>query len=146
MSKTLVSRTVLNKPILAAALIALLMPFAGAQAGTVVRELDETTLLVTEFRGKPPHKRFIVNADNTAAFARYQEIMDQPAQRLFAGVFGGGAPGKSIQRVRRAPDADASEQVQRVEFARFEETEADDKATRRFWRGAPGKGLPSVTD
>lgn len=146
MSKKLVNRTVLNKPVLAAAAIALLLPFGSAQAGTVVRELDETTLMVTEFRGKPPHKRFIVNADDSAAFARYQEIMEQPAQRLFAGVFGGGAPGKSIQRVRRVRDVDASEQVERVEFARFEETSADDKPARRFWRGAPGKGLPSISD
>lgn len=147
MDKKLVFRTVFNKKTLLAIVLATLVPLGSAQAGTVVRELDETTLLVTEFRGKPPHKRFIVTADDAAAFARYQEIMDQPQRRYFAGLFGGGAPGKSIHRPRRVGNTDASEQIEQVEFARFEETtEAADKPTRRFWRGAPGKGRPSVSD
>lgn len=147
MSNKPVFRTVFNKPTLLAIVMAALIPLSTAQAGTVVRELDDTTLLVTEFRGKPPHKRFVVTADEPVAFARYQEIMDRPQRVYFAGIFGGGAPGKSIQRPRRAGNIDASEQGEQVEFARFEETEAAaDKPTRRFWRGAPGKGRPSVSN
>ena len=146
MRNKFVSRTVFNKPTLLAALIAMLIPLSGAQAGTVVREIDDSTLLVTEFRGKPPHKRFTVTSDDAEAFAHYQEVMDRPQRRYFAGIFGGGAPGKSIHRPRRTGNIDASEQVQQVEFARFEETEAAQKPTRRFWRGAPGKGRPSIND
>jgi len=147
MSNKLVVRTVFNKFALPVVFLAALLPFSTAQAGTVVRELDETTLMVTEFRGKPPHKRFIVTADDAAAFARYQDIMDRPQRRYFAGIFGGGAPGKSTPRSRRPRNIDASAQGEQVEFARFEETEAAaNKPTRRFWRGAPGKGSPRVNN
>ncbi len=122
------------------------LPMSLANAGTVVRQIDESTLLVVEYRGKPPHKRRFVTADETAAFAHYQEIMDRPSRTLFAGVFRAGPPGKSLPHSRRARTIDAEQQTEQVEFARFEEVTVEEKPTRRFWRGAPGKGLPSLRD
>ena len=123
-----------------------LLPMSLANAGTVVRQLDEATLLVVEYRGKPPHKRRFVTADETAAFAHYQAIMDRPSRALFAGVFRAGPPGKSLPHSRRVRTIDAEQQAEQVEFARFEEVTVEEKPTRRFWRGAPGKGRPSLRD
>ena len=123
-----------------------LIPLSLANAGTVVRQLDEATLLVVEYRGKPPHKRRIVTADEPVAFAHYQEIMDRPTRTLFAGVFRAGPPGKSFPHSRRLRDVNAEQQTEQVEFARFEETTVEEEPKRRFWRGAPGKGRPIIRD
>ncbi|MCI5107649.1 MAG: hypothetical protein MRY76_13120 [Pseudomonadales bacterium] len=138
-----------NLPGLAVAALATLflsLSASPASAATVVRQVDAATLLVVEYRGKPPHKRRLVSADDTAAFAHYQEIMDRPSATLFSGIFRAGPPGKATAHSRRPMESDSGQNTEQVEFARFEETSAQEKPTRRFWRGAPGKGRPSLND
>jgi hypothetical protein len=106
-------------------------------AGTVVREIDADTLLVTRFEGKPPHERVYIDRNRDAeSFAFYQAkagILPMPA----IAVESRGAPGKTVARNRLRVTSDLGELT---EIARLEET-TDDSTSSRHWRGAPGKGI-----
>lgn len=106
-------------------------------AGTVVKEVDADTLLVTRFEGKPPHQRLYINRnDNPEQFALYQEKVGVTPFPVFA-VASRGAPGKSMPGTRIRVSSDITEIT---EIARFEEVEERDTTGRR-WQGAPGKGM-----
>ena len=106
-------------------------------AGTVVKEVDADTLLVTRFEGKPPHQRLYINRnDNPEQFALYQEKVGVTSFPVFA-VASRGAPGKSMPGARVRVSSDITEIT---EIARFEEVEERDTTGRR-WQGAPGKGM-----
>lgn len=112
---------------------------AGLSAQTVVGETAGGDLMVVDYKGKPPYKRRIVSADNSAEFARFEALQDTVLVTTSAGRRSG-PPGKSLPlqqaRVERVPEADISQ------FARFEETGA--AGSTRMWRGAPGKGRPRL--
>jgi hypothetical protein len=125
---------------LAAAAIAL-AGIQSVQAQTSIKQLDADTIRVTEFAGKPPHKRLTI--DRTAQpeiFAHYAERVDYDPQSILASERRGGAPGKNLPgKVLKV----SSDPVEVAEFARFEEADAGDSSrVQRPWRGAPGKSRP----
>lgn len=108
-------------------------------AGTVVREIDADTLLVTRYEGKPPHARLYVDRHRDAeSFAFYQARAGITPMPVFA-VASRGAPGKSVAKSRVRVTSDIAELT---EIARLEESGPDSAGGRR-WRGAPGKSIRS---
>jgi hypothetical protein len=130
--------------ICAAGALALLLGAAAtsrAAADPVMRQIDENTVSITDFRGKPPFRRRIVKIDDlsSAEFARFEEITTEAAadesrigERVTVVDYRGKPPFK-----RRSVEID---EANVAEFARFEEvTEEPEQRSRR--RGPPGKGL-----
>ena len=111
---------------------------AGLSAQTVVNETSDGDLMVVDYKGKPPFRRQVVSAGDSADFARFEELQDTVLVVTSASRRSG-PPGKSLPaqqaRFERIPEADISQ------FARFEETDA---GSTRMWRGAPGKGRPRL--
>ena len=106
-------------------------------AGNVVHQLDDDTLVVTRFKGKPPHQRIFINRSHEAEkFGLYQQLVGIRPVPLFA-VKNRCAPGKSTGITRQRVSSDI---VELTELARFEETEESAGPSTRSWRGAPGKG------
>jgi hypothetical protein len=108
-------------------------------AGTVVREIDADTLLVTRYQGKPPHARLYVDRNRDAdSFAFYQAKAGITPLPAFA-VTSRGAPGKFVTRSRVRITSDVGELT---EIALLEEVGTATADSRR-WRGAPGKSVRS---
>lgn len=112
-----------------------------AVADPVMRQIDENRVSITDFNGKPPFRRRIVDiADLTEAeFARFEEIAAEPAiaeDRIGTTVRVVDFEGKPPFR-RKVVEID---ETNVTEFARFEEVEEPAERPRR--RGAPGKGFP----
>lgn len=126
----------MKKTILALGTLILPLLAGTAQAQVSVTRIDADTLRITEFRGKPPHKRQVISEDrNPALYAHYSDQVNYDEQPLFA-VSSRGAPGKSLPRQSVRISGDVSEMA---EFARFEETDEAPTTDHRRWRGAPGK-------
>jgi hypothetical protein len=113
-----------------------------AAADPVMRQIDENTVSITDYKGKPPFRRRIVNIDDLSAseFARFEELGSEVAvdrSRIGETVTVVDYRGKPPFR-RSVVEIDESNVV---EFARFEEVteDAEDRPRRR---GAPGKGFP----
>jgi len=111
----------------------------GVSAQSVVGQTPEGDLLVVDYQGKPPYKRRIISAQDSAEFARYEAINNSVVVTTGSERRNGPA-GKSLPaqfaRVQRVNEAELSQ------FARFEET--DSTGSKRMWRGAPGKGRPNL--
>lgn len=132
MKKTIVALGTLILPLLA----------GTAQAQISVTRIDADTLHVTEFRGKPPHRRQVISEDrNPGLYAHYSDRVDYDEQPLYA-VSSRGAPGKSLPRQSVRVSGEVSEVA---EFARFEETDEAATTDHRRWRGAPGKSTSRLT-
>jgi hypothetical protein len=128
----------------AASAVALLLGAVAANhaaADPVMRQIDENTVSITDYRGKPPFRRRIVKMDDlsSAEFARFEEITTEAAldsdrigEKMQVVDYRGKPPFK-----RRSVEIDDSNVA---EFARFEEQTEPAQRLRR--RGPPGKGLP----
>lgn len=126
----------MKKTVLTLGVMALPFLAATTQAQVSVTRIDADTLRVTEFRGKPPHKRQIIAGDrHPGLYARYSELVTYDEQPLFA-VSQRGAPGKSLPRQRARISGEVGEVT---EFARFEESTEATTSNHRHWHGAPGK-------
>ena len=115
-------------------LLSTILGFAstGGMAQTVVKQLNDDTLRVTQYKGKPPLKRTVITRDaHPALFAHYAELIDHNPQPLFISTSRNGAPGKSLPRQAGRVSGEPQEVT---EFARAEESQ-----DHRQWRGAPGK-------
>lgn len=115
------------------------LPAAG---DTTVRRIDNDTLMVIDYSGKPPFKRrFVDQGESPVEFARFEEMTDGT---LTVGAVSrrSGPPGKSLPGQRARVTSDAGEIA---EFARFEES-GEESSSPRMWRGAPGKGRPLLGD
>lgn len=139
MKKTLIAKSVALVAIVAGGLLA-----QGAAAQVKVERIDSDTLRVTEFKGKPPHRRqFISQAEHPELYAKYEARVGAEPVALIAADDDRrrGAPGKttSLSSVRISSDA---QEV--AEFARFEEVHEPGANDARRWRGAPGKGFRSA--
>ncbi len=111
------------------------------QARTVVRQIDEHTLQVTNYDGRPPFKRSFVTINDAAEFARFEQMVDADRRPVLSANTRG-APGKSVPSMsRRAVRGSESETA---EFARFELDQAERANPARMWQGAPGKGSPRL--
>ena len=106
---------------LAAALQALSV---GATAAEPSATADQ--VLVTDFSGRPPFKRKMVNQDSVADMARFEETSVGESGKVWV-VDTRGAPPFKRRLVSASELADV---------ARFEETSDDARRTRR---GPPGK-------
>jgi len=137
MTKTLITKTLALATVLASGFIA-----EGAMAQVKVERLDAGTLRVTEFKGKPPHRRqFISQAEHPELFAQYEaRVGSEPVALLAGDERRMGAPGKMTSMSRARISSDASEMA---EFARFEEVHQPNSSDARRWSGAPGKGRPA---
>ena len=109
---------------------------AGIQAQTVVRQQADGDLLVTDYRGKPPHKRQIVSPEDNA-YPHYLAQMDTVMVSSTTNNRRGPA-GKNIPAQRVVFESVDASEIENM--ARFEETSK--KSDARHWRGAPGKGRP----
>lgn len=112
-----------------------------AAADPVYRQIDENTVSITDFSGKPPFRRRIVKIDDLTAaeFARFEEVAGDIA-------VDGSRIGQTVTVVDfrgKPPFRRSTVQIDEdnlAEFARFEEvTETADKPRRR---GPPNKGFP----
>jgi hypothetical protein len=114
---------------------------SSTKADPVIRQIDENTVSITDFSGKPPFRRRTVKIDDlsVAEFARFEELSSEVAvdsSRIGETVtvvdFRGKPPfRRSVVQIDEANVA---------EFARFEEVpDAQDRPRRR---GAPGKNFP----
>lgn len=113
----------------------------SANAATSVKQLDADRLMVVEMSGKPPfHRQIVDRTTHPEAFATWAPRASGEVARMVAEVSGRRAPGKSLpsQRARVS-----YQPIESVEFARFEETQSAVAPARR-WRGAPGKGVPTI--
>ncbi|MGA0935941.1 MAG: hypothetical protein ACO3R5_12540 [Pseudohongiellaceae bacterium] len=116
---------------------ALFLGANGAAAQTVVTPTADGDLRVVDYSGKPPYKRSIIRAEDSADFARFETLQEtvlvatSTSRRM-------GPLGKSLPRQRASLERVLESQI--AQFARFEES--DSPASTRRWRGAPGKGLP----
>ena len=107
-------------------------------AQAMIRQIDSETLVVVDYRGKPPfERRYISREASPAEFARFEELAESSSQPQLTSSGRSGPPGKSlpIRRMRMG----GAQQV--AEFARFEESSGA-SSTPRIWRGVPGKGRP----
>ncbi|NNC65861.1 MAG: hypothetical protein HKN84_13840 [Gammaproteobacteria bacterium] len=113
----------------------MLLAFASTSA-TTLWAADESTpgaqdsdMLVTEYRGRPPFKRHFVSSEEIAELARFEESASRPTgESVRVADYRGRPPFKR--------EILSSEEV--VELARFEETSSMD-TDRRTRRGPPGK-------
>ena len=112
----------------------------SAAADPVIRQIDENRVSITDFRGKPPFRRRIVDIGDLspAEFARFETLATDAAvdesrigHRVKVVDFRGKPPFK-----RRTVEIDASNTA---EFARFEELDVREERPRRS--GPPGKGV-----
>lgn len=109
----------------------------GAAAQTVVSQTADGDLRVVDYSGKPPYKRSIIRAEDTAEFARFEALQDTVLVATSTSRRAG-PPGKSLPRQQASFERVPESQI--AQFARFEES--DSAAGTRRWRGAPGKGIP----
>jgi hypothetical protein len=113
---------------------------SDAVAEKVIRQIDENTVSITNFSGKPPFQRRIVAIDNLSAaeFARFEEMRAEPAvdaSRIGETITVVDYRGKPPFS-RRVVEID---ETNAVEFARFEEvTEVERPLRPRF----AGKRFP----
>lgn len=113
----------------------------SAHAGTTVKQLDADRLMVIDTSGKPPfHRQIIQRSTNPEAYATWAPRASGDVAMMVTEVQRRGAPGKSLAPSRARI---SFEPVESVEFARFEETQ-EALAPNRRWRGAPGKGVPTI--
>lgn len=123
--------------LLAIPAVLMLVPLLS-QGQTVVRETSDGSLMVIEFRGKPPHKRQFISIDDTERYARYAPMVDsvlvatESTRRV-------GPPGKMMTSgqavsIERVPASDIAQ------FAQFEETDETFSTDSRRRNGPPGKG------
>jgi hypothetical protein len=113
----------------------------GALAQVSVERVDADTLRVTEFQGKPPHRRqFISQSEHPELYQQYEaRLDDKPVALVGAETSRKGAPGKTTASSVRI----SSSPQEVTEFARFEETAEPAAKDARRWSGAPGKGIPT---
>lgn len=114
-------------------------------AKTVVKQIDNETLQVVNYRGKPPFQRRIINLndDNAVEFARFEERVETSPKTHTSTVRKTGPKGKGAAYARRNVSSQSREAV---EFSRFEETDSQAVKSHRMWRGAPGKSRRLLTD
>jgi hypothetical protein len=108
-------------------------------AGTVVRQIDADTLLVTRYAGKPPHARLYLDRQRDAENFAYYLVKAGVSPLPAYAVASLGAPGKSVAKSRVRVTSDIGELT---EIARLEEVGMATTDGRR-WRGAPGKSVLS---
>jgi len=75
---------------------ALFLGANGAAAQTVVTPTADGDLRVVDYSGKPPYKRSIIRAEDSADFARFEESDSPASTRRWRG-----APGKGLPRFGR---------------------------------------------
>lgn len=119
------------------------IPAVSAQ--TIVKQIDDDTLQVIDYRGKPPFKRQIISLSDTnaAEFARFEERVETSPKPFSGTARRAGPQGKSVPYARQGVSGQPEEIA---EFSRFEETDGQAAKSHRLWHGAPGKSRRLLTD
>lgn len=108
----------------------------SSQAGISVTQVNQDTLRVVDYSGKPPYKRRMISASTAPeAFDRYSSLLDHTPQALQTTNRRSGPPGKSVGRQGIRINA------RPIETSEPSSAPEDNGPTNphRMWRGAPGK-------